>query len=58
MLEDGTVFERKGLDCEQPLQFITDEGWYVTNNSSIFIDLVNFSLSLQCMDLFETEYNK
>lgn len=25
MLEDATVFERKGLDGEQPLQFITDE---------------------------------
>ncbi|XP_057776541.1 70 kDa peptidyl-prolyl isomerase-like isoform X4 [Salvia miltiorrhiza] len=25
MLEDGTVFERKGFDDEQPLQFITDE---------------------------------
>ncbi|KAI3460137.1 hypothetical protein Pfo_016800 [Paulownia fortunei] len=25
MLEDGTVFERKGFDGEQPLQFITDE---------------------------------
>ncbi|KAK4434339.1 peptidyl-prolyl isomerase [Sesamum alatum] len=25
MLEDGTVFERKGIDGEQPLEFITDE---------------------------------
>ncbi|CAA0809064.1 Peptidyl-prolyl cis-trans isomerase FKBP65 [Striga hermonthica] len=25
MLEDGTVFDRKGFDGEQPLQFITDE---------------------------------
>lgn len=26
MLEDGTVFERKGIDGEQPLVFVTDEG--------------------------------
>ncbi|PIN21099.1 FKBP-type peptidyl-prolyl cis-trans isomerase [Handroanthus impetiginosus] len=25
MLEDGTIFERKGFDGEQPFQFITDE---------------------------------
>ncbi|KAK6130791.1 hypothetical protein DH2020_035456 [Rehmannia glutinosa] len=25
MLEDGTIFDRKGFDDEQPLQFITDE---------------------------------
>lgn len=26
MLEDGTVFERKGNDGEQTLVFVTDEG--------------------------------
>ncbi|XP_015900479.1 peptidyl-prolyl cis-trans isomerase FKBP62 isoform X1 [Ziziphus jujuba] len=25
MLEDGTVFEKKGIDGEQPLEFVTDE---------------------------------
>lgn len=25
-LEDGTIFEKKGFDGENPLQFITDEG--------------------------------
>ncbi|KAK6116041.1 hypothetical protein DH2020_008310 [Rehmannia glutinosa] len=35
MLEDGTAFQRKGFDDKQPLQFITDEGWYVTSNSNI-----------------------
>ena len=25
-LEDGTIFEKKGIDGEQPLEFITDEG--------------------------------
>lgn len=25
-LEDGTVFEKKGIDGETPLKFVTDEG--------------------------------
>lgn len=27
-LEDGTIFEKKGIDGEQPLEFITDEGQF------------------------------
>lgn len=26
-LEDGTVFEKKGIDGEQPLEVVADEGW-------------------------------
>lgn len=26
MLEDGTLFEKKGFDEEEKLEFITDEG--------------------------------
>jgi FKBP-type peptidyl-prolyl cis-trans isomerase 2 len=27
-LEDGTIFEKKGIHGEQPLEFITDEGQF------------------------------
>lgn len=26
MLEDGTVFEKKGVDAGEPMKFVTDEG--------------------------------
>lgn len=32
MLEDGTVFEKRGIDEIQPLEFITDEGELILNS--------------------------
>lgn len=29
MLEDGTVFEKKGLDGLDPMKFVTDEGEWI-----------------------------
>lgn len=29
MLEDGTVFEKRGIDDIEPLKFITDEGEFM-----------------------------
>lgn len=26
MLEDGTVFEKRGVDAGEPMKFVTDEG--------------------------------
>ena len=57
MLEDGTVFERKGFGDEQPLQFITDEGRFATNNSCIVTDLAYYSMSFPLMGQLKTEYN-
>lgn len=39
-LEDGNVFERKGFDGGQPLEFITAEGEYTLNDFSSLLGLV------------------
>ena len=47
MLEDGTVFEKRGIDETQPLKFVTDEGE--------FILIISQPLSFTC---FFTPYNQ
>lgn len=46
MLEDGAIFERRGFDGEQALQFITDEGRYLIINSSILFRPISFAFPL------------
>ncbi|POO03711.1 Peptidyl-prolyl cis-trans isomerase, FKBP-type [Trema orientale] len=45
MLEDGTVFEKKGIDGETPLEFVTDEG--------LTMDLFNYT---DCFFRFFSDY--
>lgn len=47
-LEDGTVFEKKGIDGETLLEFVTDEGIAM----DIFIYRVFFSLTIQLQLVF------
>lgn len=50
MLEDGTVFEKKGYDGGEPLEFITDEG-----KSTLSFNVIYYVTQQKCQPSILTE---